>query len=139
MIAAGRVIKPATAGAVAGIEAMVSYEHVYALVRAHGEAGRTGRPVSLTMDGLIYATSVVFACPLARPYDWTVRSDASDIDSYVAQVPEERRAILIEIRDACRRLLAGFAESMSHGMPTYSRDGTAEVAWASQNTTSPCT
>jgi uncharacterized protein YdhG (YjbR/CyaY superfamily) len=72
------------------------------------------------------------ACPLGRPYDWTVHSDASDVDSYVAQVPEERRAVLTEIRDACRRLLAGFAESMSHGMPTYSRDGIAEVAWASQ-------
>ena len=61
-----------------------------------------------------------------------MRSDASDIDSYVPQMPEERRAVLIEIREACRQLLAGFAESMSHGMPTYSRDGTAEVAWASQ-------
>jgi aspartate/methionine/tyrosine aminotransferase len=28
-------------------------------VRAHGEAGRTGRPVPLTMDGLIYVTSIV--------------------------------------------------------------------------------
>ena len=38
---------------------MASYEHAYALVPAHGETGRTGRPVSLTMDGLIYATSIV--------------------------------------------------------------------------------
>jgi hypothetical protein len=38
---------------------MASHEHAYALVRAHGEPGRTGRPVSLTMDGLIYATSIV--------------------------------------------------------------------------------
>ena len=61
-----------------------------------------------------------------------MHSDADDVDSYLAQVPEDRRAVLAEIRDACRRLLAGFAESMSHGMPTYSRDGTAEIAWASQ-------
>ena len=46
--------------------------------------------------------------------------------------PEGRRAVLTEMRDACRRLLPGFAESMSYGMPAYSRGGTAEVAWASQ-------
>ena len=77
------------------------------------------------------------ACPLApysrgRPYDGIVRSDAIDVDSYLMQVPEGRRAVLTGIRDACRRLLAGFAESMSYGMPAYSRDGTAEIAWASQ-------
>jgi hypothetical protein len=38
---------------------MASYEHAHALVRTHGEAGRTGRPVPLTMDGLIYVTSIV--------------------------------------------------------------------------------
>ena len=36
-----------------------SYEHAYALVRAHGEAGWTGRLVPLTVDGLIYASSMV--------------------------------------------------------------------------------
>jgi hypothetical protein len=56
---ADRVIRRTTAGAVVGVAAMASYEHAHALVRAHGEAGRTGRPVSLTMDGLIYATSIV--------------------------------------------------------------------------------
>ncbi len=54
-MAADRVIRWTTAGAVIGVAAMASYEHPYALVRAHGEAGQTGRPVSLTMDGLIYA------------------------------------------------------------------------------------
>lgn len=72
------------------------------------------------------------ACPRGRPYDGIMQSGAIDVDSYLTQVPEERRAVLTEIRDACRRLLAGFAESMSYGMPTYSRDGTAEIAWASQ-------
>ena len=72
------------------------------------------------------------ACSRGRPYDGIVQSDAIDVDSYLTQVPEGRRAVLTEIRDACRRLLAGFAESMSYGMPAYSRDGTAEIAWASQ-------
>ena len=53
-MAADRVIRWTTAGAVAGVAAMASYD-----VRAHGEVGRTGRPVPLTMDGLIYVTSIV--------------------------------------------------------------------------------
>ena len=61
-----------------------------------------------------------------------MRSDADDVDSYLARVPEGRRAVLTEMRDTCRSLLAGFAESMSYGMPAYSRDGIAEISWASQ-------
>jgi hypothetical protein len=38
---------------------VASYEHAYALVRAHGEAGWTARLVPLTVDGLIYASSMV--------------------------------------------------------------------------------
>jgi Protein of unknown function (DUF2637) len=37
----------------------VSYEHASALVRAHGESGWTGRLIPLTVDGLIYASSMV--------------------------------------------------------------------------------
>ena len=46
-----------------------------------------------------------------------MHSDATDVDSYLTQVPPGRRAVLTRIRDACRELLAGFTESMSHGMP----------------------
>jgi Protein of unknown function (DUF2637) len=56
------VIRWTTAGAVVGVAAVAavaSYEHAYALVRAHGEAGWTGRLVPLTVDGLIYASSMV--------------------------------------------------------------------------------
>jgi hypothetical protein len=38
---------------VAAVAAAASYEHAYALVRAHGEAGWTGRLVPLTLDGLM--------------------------------------------------------------------------------------
>src|SRR5260370_33067399 len=58
-MAADRVIRWTTAGAAAGVAAMASCEHAHALVRAHGQAGRTGRPVPLTMDGRIYVTSIV--------------------------------------------------------------------------------
>ena len=44
---------------VAAVAAVASYEHAYALVQAHGEAGWTGRLVPLTVDGLIYASSMV--------------------------------------------------------------------------------
>ena len=44
---------------VAAIAAVASCEHAYDLVRAHGEAGWTARLVPLTVDGLIYASSMV--------------------------------------------------------------------------------
>ena len=44
---------------VAAVAAAASYEHAYALVRAHGEAGLRGRLVPPTVDGLIYASSMV--------------------------------------------------------------------------------
>ena len=56
------VIRLSTAGAVLGVAAVASvasYEHAYALVQAHGEVGWTGRLVPLTVDGLIYASSMV--------------------------------------------------------------------------------
>ena len=62
MSAADRVIRWSTALAVVGVAAVaavVSYEHASALVRAHGESGWTGRLIPLTVDGLIYASSMV--------------------------------------------------------------------------------
>src|ERR1700691_4479355 len=62
MTAADRIIRWTTAGAVVGVAAVAevaSYEHAYALVRAHGEAGWTGRLIPLTVDGLIYTSSMV--------------------------------------------------------------------------------
>jgi hypothetical protein len=45
--------------AVAGIVAYVSYWHAYAVVRAHGESGITARLEPATIDGLVYASSMV--------------------------------------------------------------------------------
>jgi hypothetical protein len=62
MMTADRAIRWTTAGAVVGvaaIAAVASCEHAYDLVRAHGEAGWTARLVPLTVDGLIYASSMV--------------------------------------------------------------------------------
>jgi hypothetical protein len=56
MTTTGQIIRWSTAGAVIGVAAVAavaSCEHAYALVRAHGETGWTGRLVPLTVDGLI--------------------------------------------------------------------------------------
>ena len=62
MSRADRVIGWSTALAVLGVAAVAavaSYEHGYDLVRTHGESGWTARMVPLTVDGLIYASSMV--------------------------------------------------------------------------------
>ena len=62
MTTTGQIIRWSTAGAVAGVAAVAavaSYEHGYALVRAHGETGWIGRLMPLTVDGLVYAGSMV--------------------------------------------------------------------------------
>jgi hypothetical protein len=62
MTAADRIIRWSTAAAVIGvaaIAAVVSYEHASDLVRAHGETGWTACLIPLTVDGLIYASSMV--------------------------------------------------------------------------------
>lgn len=60
MTAADWIIRWSTALAVvAAVAAVVSYEHASALVRAHGESGWAGRLIPLTVDGLIYASSMV--------------------------------------------------------------------------------
>jgi hypothetical protein len=62
MTGTDQVIKWSTGAAVVGVAAVAaaaSYEHAYELVRAHGEVGWTARLVPLTVDGLIYASSMV--------------------------------------------------------------------------------
>jgi uncharacterized protein DUF2637 len=57
-----RVIRVSTAVAVlavAGVAAYVSYWHAYAVVLAHGESGITARLEPATIDGLVYASSMV--------------------------------------------------------------------------------
>jgi hypothetical protein len=59
---ADRAIRVSTAVAVlgvAGIAAYVSYWHAYEVVRAHGESDVTARLEPATIDGLVYASSMV--------------------------------------------------------------------------------
>ena len=58
----GRLIRITTAlaaVAVAGVAAIISYQHAYELVTSHGETGPTARLLPFTVDGLIWAASMV--------------------------------------------------------------------------------
>ncbi|MPZ83680.1 MAG: DUF1801 domain-containing protein [Actinophytocola sp.] len=61
-----------------------------------------------------------------------VQSRAADVDGYLAEVPADRREALTRLRDLCRAELTGFTEKMAYGMPSYERDGSGEVGFASQ-------
>ena len=59
---ADRLIRLTTAvavAAVAAVAAVISYRHAYELVRSHGESGLTARLVPFTVDGLIWAASML--------------------------------------------------------------------------------
>jgi uncharacterized protein YdhG (YjbR/CyaY superfamily) len=61
-----------------------------------------------------------------------MQSIAKDVTSYLEEVPAKRKAALVELRRQCLTLLKGFEESMIYGGPCYSRNGVAEVGFASQ-------
>lgn len=49
-----------------------------------------------------------------------MRSDASGVDAYLADLPEERRAVAAAVIAAIRAAIPdGYAESMTWGMPTW--------------------
>jgi hypothetical protein len=100
-MAADRIIRWSTAGAV-----VASYEHAYALVRAHGEAGWTARLVPLTVDGLIYASSMVM------------------LDSARRKVPVPALARWLLGLGIAATLAANVAHGLGHGAA-----GAAVAAW----------
>jgi len=62
MTGAERAIRWSTVAAVAGVALVagwVSYDHALAIVAAHGETGMVARLYPGTIDGLIYAASMV--------------------------------------------------------------------------------
>jgi len=109
MMSADRIIRWTTAGAVIGVAAVAavaSYEHAYALVRAHGEAGWTARLVPLTVDGLIYASSMVM------------------LDSARRKVPVPALARWLLGLGIATTLAANVAHGLGHGLI-----GGAVAAW----------
>jgi hypothetical protein len=49
------------------IAAYISYWHAYAVVRAHGETGLTARLEPATIDGVVYASSMVIMYAARAP------------------------------------------------------------------------
>jgi uncharacterized protein YdhG (YjbR/CyaY superfamily) len=61
-----------------------------------------------------------------------MQSKALTVDTYLEQVPAERRAALVKLRELCRDTLQGYEEVMEYGMPGYKKNGIGEVGFASQ-------
>ena len=61
-----------------------------------------------------------------------MQSKAETVDAYIAEASPERAPHLTRVRDAARRVLTAHTEAMAYGMPTYSRGGAPEFAFANQ-------
>jgi len=61
-----------------------------------------------------------------------MQSKSETVPAYLKEVPAERQDALKQLRKLCRENLNGFKESLEYGMPSYSRNGEVEVAFASQ-------
>ena len=61
-----------------------------------------------------------------------MQSNAPDVDSYLDEVPRDRLPTLQEIRRLCQESHPDYAESIQYHMPSYSKNGIVEIAFASQ-------
>ncbi len=61
-----------------------------------------------------------------------MKSAAADVRGYIAEQPVEWQRTLKTLRAACRKHLDGYSEVMAYGMPSYVREGAAEVSFARQ-------
>jgi uncharacterized protein YdhG (YjbR/CyaY superfamily) len=61
-----------------------------------------------------------------------MQSTATDVTSYVQELPDDRRISLAKLRQLCLATLVGYEECMEYGMPAYKKNGVVEVAFASQ-------
>ncbi len=61
-----------------------------------------------------------------------MQSTAKTVAAYLEEVPTDRRAALMRLRELCLKHLLGFEERMLYGGPCYSRNGVIEVGFASQ-------
>jgi uncharacterized protein YdhG (YjbR/CyaY superfamily) len=65
-----------------------------------------------------------------------MKSLATDVNAYLLEVPDDRRAALEHLRRVCLEVLDGYEEDIRYGMPCYTRPGAEEAeigfAFASQ-------
>ena len=59
-------------------------------------------------------------------------SKATDVASYIEDLPAERRPAIEKLRSLCRQSLKGAEDCMEYGMPAYKRDGKLVFSFASQ-------
>ncbi len=59
-----------------------------------------------------------------------VQSNASTVDSWLAEAEPARAPVLAEIRTLAVKHLGATTESMRYGMPSYTRPGEADAAFA---------
>jgi len=99
---------------VVAVAAVASYGHAYALVRAYGEAGWTARLVPFTVDGLIYASSMVL------------------LDSARRKMPVPALAQWLLGVGIAATLAANIAHGLGHG-----RAGAAVAPWPRSRSSAP--
>ena len=61
-----------------------------------------------------------------------MQSSAKTVTDYLEEVPAERQATLVRLREMCREHLPSLEETMDYMVPSYKRNGEVEVAFASQ-------
>jgi uncharacterized protein YdhG (YjbR/CyaY superfamily) len=61
-----------------------------------------------------------------------MQSSAASVTAYLNEVPDGCRDVLTSLRDLCVECLPGYREGMDYGMPSYAKNGSVEVAFASQ-------
>jgi uncharacterized protein YdhG (YjbR/CyaY superfamily) len=61
-----------------------------------------------------------------------MQSIATDVSSYLQELPDDRRVSLMKLRQLCLDTLVGYEEGMDYGMPGYKKNGVVEVGFASQ-------
>lgn len=121
---------------VAGVAAIISYQHAYELVSSHGESGVTARLLPFTVDGLIWAASMVVLDasrrnrPVPRLAAWSL--GAGIVATVTA--PGQRGLLRRHVRDQARTgagsgVTANTAISADHG-----RDGPSLARRGSQPT-----
>ncbi|MDB5470363.1 MAG: hypothetical protein JWR84_1923 [Caulobacter sp.] len=62
-----------------------------------------------------------------------VQSRAATVDAFMLEVGPERLPYIQGLRDACLKVLPGWDEKMSYGMPAYSPKGRPDIGVAFNN------
>jgi uncharacterized protein YdhG (YjbR/CyaY superfamily) len=61
-----------------------------------------------------------------------VKSAAKTVDDYISESSPERAKVQTQLRELIHKTLQKHVECMQWGMPTYTRDGNCDVAFANQ-------